>query len=109
MGFPISAQHSDNAVQFRLNGDDIRWPLNKTREPARPEAPWVKRIAQAVGQQFAPCDRRRKLADRTGIAESGLFLDMAAAAIVVDEQSVRTIPRVKGSSLGARLFQSCRV
>jgi ribose 5-phosphate isomerase A len=33
----------------------------------------------------------RKLADRAGIVESGLFLDMADAAIIADEESVRTI------------------
>ena len=33
----------------------------------------------------------RKLADRAGIVESGLFLDLADAAIVADDDSVRTI------------------
>jgi ribose 5-phosphate isomerase A len=33
----------------------------------------------------------RKLADRAGVVESGLFLDMADAAIIADENSVRTI------------------
>jgi ribose 5-phosphate isomerase A len=33
----------------------------------------------------------RKLADRAGIVESGLFLDLADIAIIADENSVRTI------------------
>lgn len=37
----------------------------------------------------------RKLADRAGVVESGLFLDMADAAIVADDNSVRTITAQK--------------
>jgi ribose 5-phosphate isomerase A len=70
---PILRRHPDGAIFLTDNGNyilDCKFPV----------------IADPRGLAA-------KLAYRAGIVESGLFIDMADAAIVADEQSIRTISR----------------
>jgi ribose 5-phosphate isomerase A len=68
---PVLRRHSDGAIFLTDNGNYI---IDcKFREIADP-----RRLD-------------RQLAARAGIVESGLFLDMADAALVADDESVRTI------------------
>lgn len=68
---PVLRRHPDGAIYLTDNGNyilDCKFPVISD-----------------------PHALDRKLADRAGVVESGLFLNMADAAIVADDNSVRTI------------------